>query len=258
MDAVTVFVDRAEVTRHIVHTFDTPGEYEVEVEGLPSCVDRDSVRVTGTGHIVLNEGSYAVHHKPIVRVEPDESNEQSYELLEQNRADIELEISSLQTRITETERSLSLLDKYVMPTPLFVQLSGGYCLPGITSKTRRSRRYADSMLGRKPKLTGDAEVTAASLAADMDFAFSLMEKHQARAAAFHADLATLREQQAAKSRLLDAVHCKLRNLGRRNNVQTRTTHDVTVVMQVKQAGEVNLKLVYMVSRASWTPAYGTQ
>lgn len=109
VDTVTVFSDRAEVTRRVRLDFEAAGDFEVIVEGLPSCIDGDSVRVNGTGHVMLREVSYAVHHKPVVAVVATDDTANSPEVLQQTLEALEKDIAALNTRATEIQRSKELL-----------------------------------------------------------------------------------------------------------------------------------------------------
>ena len=223
VDTVTVFVDRAEVTRNVKLHFDAPGDYEVEVEGLTSRIDADSVRVNGTGNVVLREVNYAVHHKPVVKVEVTDETAKSPAVIRQERDKLQAEIEVLKTRQGEINRSKELLT-----------------------------RYTDTMISAQPR-EGSADVLAAS----MEFAFALLERQQAKAQEYHDQLEDLRRQIEAKQKLVAVANSRLAQAGQSRSSTTVKSHDVTVVVQATQAGEANLRLVYMVNGASWTPAYGT-
>lgn len=60
VDSVTVFNNRAEVTRVCTVNLEGVGEYDIQVRGFPACVETESVRVNGTGHITLREVHKAV------------------------------------------------------------------------------------------------------------------------------------------------------------------------------------------------------
>ncbi len=55
MSAVTVFVDRAEVTRVFEAEVSEIGQYEIMMEGLPESATLDSLRVKGAGHFSILE-----------------------------------------------------------------------------------------------------------------------------------------------------------------------------------------------------------
>lgn len=55
VQAVTVFNDRAEVTRLFEFEVSAPGQYEAMMEDLPAAVNTDSLRVKGVGHCIIQE-----------------------------------------------------------------------------------------------------------------------------------------------------------------------------------------------------------
>jgi hypothetical protein len=68
VSAVTVFSDRAEVTRLVSVAGLPPGVHEITVEGLTSKADEDSVRIKagpGCRRSTLLEVSFEVHSKPV-------------------------------------------------------------------------------------------------------------------------------------------------------------------------------------------------
>lgn len=227
VDSVTVFSDRAEVTRLINLELEAAGDYEVLVEDLPGCVDPDSVRVNGTGHVVLREVSYGVHHKVVARVVATDDNAESAEVLQSSLESLKTEQEALNTRVTEVQRSKSLL-----------------------------KAYTDSALQRANAADREAS-SAEALAACMEFAFNLMERSQAKLREYNNQVAELQGQIEAKSKLITVTTAKLSNLlgHRHDRPVTKQSRDVTVAISASQPGNVQLKLMYMVSRASWKPAY---
>lgn len=225
VDVVCVFCDRAEVTRTIKVDVEGPGEYELRVEGLPACVDTDSVRVNGTGHVVLEEVSFGIHHKPVVEVVPDDATaERDPKVVRQDMDRLDHEIAVLTLRKDEVERSLALLTS-----------------------------YTDKMLKHGTEHEGDA----AAMEASMNFAFALLERQQAKTREFNSRLTEIADEVAAKHKLLAVCRERLAAIGAARHVRPRTvvSRDVTVVFTATKASEVNLRLLYMVSNASWTPAY---
>lgn len=55
VESVTVYCDRAEVTRAMLLTDVPVGPAQVMLTGLPEVADSDSIRVEGTGHVTLTE-----------------------------------------------------------------------------------------------------------------------------------------------------------------------------------------------------------
>lgn len=108
------------------------------------------------------------------------------------------------------------------------------------------------MLKAKPKADDPA-----AMQGNMEFAFALLERQQAKTHELNEALAGVQDSITAKNKLVSVTRSRLQVLGAaRRNTQTKTSHDVTVVVQANRPGAVELKLVYMVSNASWSPAYG--
>lgn len=227
VDTVTVFSDRAEVTRIIKLDIEEAADFEVLVEDLPDCVDQDSVRVNGTGHVVLREVSYGVHHKVVAKVVATDDNAESVEVIQQSLEAMRKEVAALQQRVSEVDRTASLLET-----------------------------YANNMIS-KSQVGNRTDATADSLAASMEFAFNLIERSQAKRHELNAQRAELQGQIEAKEKLIAVAKARLTNfLGQQHQGSTtKVSRDVTVAFQAKRAGPVELKLIYMVSRASWSPAY---
>ena len=55
VSTVTVFTSLAEVTGTLASHAEGEGAYEVVLEGVPSCIVTDSVRVKGTGNFTIHE-----------------------------------------------------------------------------------------------------------------------------------------------------------------------------------------------------------
>jgi len=228
IDTVTVFNDRAEVVRTVHATFASPGDFELLIEGLPSSADADSVRVSGTGNVVLREVSFGTHTKLVVPSDESKGTEDGDEsvaaLRERERALVG-EIKGMEVTASELKYGLKLVNA-----------------------------YAERVLKQPPSEAKDA--TAESMAASMDFSFAVLEKQQAKCSEYNQKVARVAEDIAAKNLDLQVTRAKLAARNAPVQSVSVTSRDVTVLIQAKAAGEVELRLVYMVSNASWTPAYG--
>ncbi len=68
ISAVTVYLDRAQVTRKMTQHF-LPGKYTVLFDNLPNSINQNSVQVDGTGAVILNDVKYKTEYYSVV---PDE------------------------------------------------------------------------------------------------------------------------------------------------------------------------------------------
>lgn len=87
ISAVTVYLDRAQVTRKMTQHF-LPGKYTVLFDNLPNSINQNSVQVDGTGAVILNDVKYKTEYYSVV---PDERiRKQKAEL--QNLLDVKTDI----------------------------------------------------------------------------------------------------------------------------------------------------------------------
>ncbi|PRP84046.1 hypothetical protein PROFUN_08508 [Planoprotostelium fungivorum] len=91
IDSVTVFLDRAEITRTIDVQSST-GTHEVRINGLPNSIVEESIRITGTGEATVLEVSFDWLPKKII-----------------SKEGIEAEIEGINKEITDLRREASVL-----------------------------------------------------------------------------------------------------------------------------------------------------
>jgi len=108
--SVTVFEDRAEVTRVLRVSAVSAGDLQIAVRGFPECLDTQSVRVDACPGVTLQEVSYEQVQTPSIP-----STQRSAELREltQQRNDVQEEVETLRNREKELLRSQTLLTSYV-------------------------------------------------------------------------------------------------------------------------------------------------
>lgn len=70
-------------------------------------------------------------------------------------------------------------------------------------------------------------------------------------------LAALREQKRQNNETISLTNQRLASVGQSSRQDTFTSREVSVVLDATKPGVVKLRLVYMVTKASWKPAYGT-
>lgn len=97
---------------------------------------------------------------------------------------------------------------------------------------------------------------APGAAPNIEVAFQLLQQQEAKTAEFNDRLQELEDQKAAKEKLKATIEQRLIELGAKRAKATITSRDVTIIVTARSATDVYLKLSYLVSDASWQPAYG--
>lgn len=224
VDSVTVFNDRAEVTRHIYLSDAVEnGTYELTVEGLTCKSDENSVRVkaeSGRG-VMIMEVAFELNEKPTDSViDEGSADKKRAELVELRRKHAELKAEHERVR----DRS-SMLRSYV----------AGMLTPQQD----------------KPPATGlDLE------AVEKLFAFSEKKGEE-----YDKQLQSLTDALAASQSAIDAIETTLKRLQAPMKKLPHTSRDVAVLFKLEAPtmdGErkpPKLMLTYMVTNASWSPSY---
>lgn len=230
--AVTVFNDRAEVTRLVKLDKRPPGTYDICVEGLTSQIDPDSVRVkAGMGSMTIMEVAFEVHHK---LAEPDAHG----------RADeVRRDLEKIKQRLSEARAALKRLDSRA-------ELLGGYVAGMLLPRREAAPVGAGPAVSAGPAVGGELKQVEALL--------GFHEKHSveqdAQRLKLDEEVARLvLEEQVAKE--------KLAKLEKPAAAKTQRSHDVSVLLTLhepKGKGEAAppaLLLTYMVRGARWSPSY---
>lgn len=217
VSAVTVYNDRAEVTRAVSALLDGVGQFDLTVEGLSQLVVADSLRVTSrSASIKILEVSYRELEAPTT----DSSRVQG---LQERVEGLEKEIARLNRSVEIVEGGVKLVDS-----------------------------FASTALVRREAVPAGA---AGSSALDLDFVERVLDLRVTRLEAaasstqdLHKQLATLNKQLAAARQELRAAQ----GLDRRRTPEKAAT----ISVECAEAGPVDLLLVYMVEgSASWSPSY---
>jgi len=195
VSAVTVFSDRAEVTRLV--TLDLPGGlYEVTIQGLTSKADEDSVRVKsapGSRRSTLLEVSHEVHTKHV------DAAADAASAVDAKRK----ELKDLQTVLAETADELArematkaMIDTYVT---------------GMLTPTKE----AAPPVGHK-----------------LDSVRELLTFHAKAAAEHGANRLRIEAAMAAIHAKIEAVEAALQRLAAPYRLRTQTSRDVQILVQV--------------------------
>lgn len=219
VQGVTVYNDRAEVTRLVALTDLEAGTTEVRVVGLSSKVDRNSVRVSGgKGEAVILEVSYNTKWEPKTK---DDGSE---------RSTLQRELDQLAEQIARQEEGLARIAK---ESEWMGKWASGLAEP---RKTEAGGSASGDLC--PPQALDQAT-------AFLSFYQSSLASVDERRAAVNATLRELREQHTRVSRTLGSLTT--------GNVEE--VHEVTVLLSSEGLGEVDLSLAYVVMDASWHAAY---
>lgn len=214
---VSVFNDRAEVTRRVTFTPTAVGEIDVVCSGLTTCADPDTLRMTGIrGRCTIVEVSSDLQRR---RCEPDLGK---IEALRVEVSQLDGQISRKQAARRRLLDTRGLVEKYLQTVVTAGKPSGGDAtpLPGLED------------VGRA--LTFFEERTA---------------QVDERLAACDEELATLEESLvAARAGCVKAGQSP-------KGGKMQESRDVTVKLEITVLEEIELQMVYMATKASWSPSY---
>lgn len=224
---MTVFADRAEVTRRVEFTAAEQGTCDVVLEGFTDNMNSESIRVKGEGHITILEVAYSANTKVIADSESSDP-EESVESLRGALVTLEDREKEINQKRAALDQSRAFMDAYtgkmIQPTPL----------------------HSDPTVG---------DAASTRVAPDLDFVERLLDM-QARKSA-ETDSAKNELDNELRSIGVDKsiIQAKLDQRGAHRIQQTATSHDVTVSVAVRKPGPVVLLVTYQVSRASWKASY---
>ena len=242
---VTVFVDRAEVTRAVTLASDVlakPGQQDIVIKGLPAALDPDSLRVRVIDdRVKLLELSHEKRWQSTADAEATADDGSA----KAKREALEAKIKALEARVTEDKQALHRL----------------------ATQLELVEAYGRSVTGGGSEGAGAGGGGAA--AADVESVGKVLELYATRAAAIDGQRNELERQKGEKEGALAALRRQLQALlggparaHRRRGGDTRACHDVTLSLAVSAADDgahggdgPTLQLVYMVRGASWTPSY---
>ena len=254
VDNVTVFLDRAEVTRTIVFVppasnnqakegedDDSPAAAHcVVLQGLTTEADSDSIRVKGATEStrLIREVSYDVHHR---KRENKEDQPRVAAAREAQKAARE-ELVTLRAKL-----------KRVRERDTLVQ---GYMKSMLVTPTTGNNSSSSS--------TGGAAAAAGPAAgAGLDVVQKLLEFHQSQSNNIDEEVAALNQQISEAEEKERTATAELRQC-QAGVGGTYSSHDVTILLDGVEAaalaaaspeGAVALSMTYIVRSASWAPVY---
>ncbi|XP_067951620.1 protein F37C4.5-like [Watersipora subatra] len=216
---VKVYKDRAEVTRSIKVSV-AKGQAEILVEKLSSYCDLDSIRVEGKGNASITEVTSVEKHEEAPKM--DES-----------------EVKSLQEQLADHKKQIRTLE----------------------AEQERIKKRKEVVLGLGTQVTTPAttkeQVAPVNLFSDasLDGAMKFMDFYEEQLR--HCDTEAFRidaelQEHSAKCILLEK-NCQESSAPVNENV--RINRQVSVLLDVKEEGEISLALSYLVTEAAWKPQY---
>jgi len=222
---VTVFVDRAEVNR-IVDLNLQQGNVEVLLKDLPDCMDQDSMRVSCFGEATIVEVAY---QEKAVKENGDDcdDSEQIKSKTEAEKKNIKGSIKTLEANKAKHEQRIEVINK----EKLLLQ------------------NYADCISSKKEDKVGDV-LEKKSIENMLNF-LAIYEERSTRIQNEFSDLTQKIEEIVKEIGILRQNLVKLEPKTQKTNMQ----RNVSILLEVKEEGNVNLVASYVVSRASWRPFY---
>eukprot|EP01117_Protostelium_nocturnum_P015449 TRINITY_DN5997_c0_g2_i2.p1 TRINITY_DN5997_c0_g2~~TRINITY_DN5997_c0_g2_i2.p1 ORF type:complete len:576 (-),score=205.76 TRINITY_DN5997_c0_g2_i2:23-1750(-) len=220
-DMVTVFSDRAEVTRNVEVKETKTGQQEVRINGLPNGIRPDSIHVAGgRGSATVLEVSYDVVYKEVIKEGERERLEGEIEEMEEKMEDLEREKKRI-----EEERTL--LDRY-------------------------TSRVFDNK-SDKPSSPQDSDVSTLFSATNLGGVSNYLRFVGENTERLDKLMAENTKNQKKLKEETQTKRNKLSILG--SSSRTKETRRVTIVFLTKTETKVSFGLVYIVNGASWNPSY---
>jgi len=219
---VTVFTDRAEVTRRVLLSDLESGQHVIMVKGVSKFIDQNSIRAKGLGKMVLRSVGCEVNFPKVQEVPKDAAAEFDERIRVINQG-----IAMLNKKLERSKAEHTLLQTFVNNV-----MRG----PGAGNKD-----VAPGWVGlNEEKLQSVSELLA--------YYSKASEEKDKRETEIKDQLRIERERVSKVNEEKQARGLK--------RVSGDPTHDVKVVLQaVGELKKAELHLTYMVSNASWSPSY---
>jgi uncharacterized protein (TIGR02231 family) len=214
---VTVFNDRAEVSRRVEFTPSATGEVGILCTGLVQQADTESLRVSRVrGKCTILEVAFDTHTK-VCEPDQEESRERAKQV-----ASHKSEVARLESSIRDSESEKNRLAE--------------------------TRKFVEAYLGSLVK----GENGASRSIEDVNKALTFFRES---AAEVDQGMAKCDQQIKSLKASLAAVKADCVQDGNSPYTTTKQSRDVTVLVDVRNVETVELQLVYMVNGASWEPSY---
>ena len=223
---VTVFRDRAEVTRLVTISPQAEGNHMVVIQGITDRSNTDSFRLKGLpveedgGSSVIQEVTFDVH-------------------VEKHDTDLQGGNHAAMKKLREAEAKVTAVKAKIAR----VQEQNDY----IT-------KYMSAML-TGTKTFGPNNQIVQTVGVDLDKVENLLAFHATQSAGIDAKIATLTEELRLAKEEKTVAETALKSLNRLTRSNVRTSRNISVLLFVEKPGTLKLALTYLVTSASWAPSY---
>lgn len=205
--AVTVYADRAQVTRSAAETLPA-GEYRLMFDHLPEGLEPGSIQVNGTGNAVLSDVKTNIERYV-------ETPDQDLKALLDEKTALEDRLGQMNANIGQARNEKSFLENIAKK------------LTGVTEKTPAGELDPEKWV-------------------------KMVDFYRNRNAALNKEIVDIEIAKREVTARLDKVCKEIADSG--SNAE-KTRYQVEVLVRMKEAGEVSLRLSYLVHGPSWEPVY---
>lgn len=250
---VTVFTDRAEVTREVTLEGLLPGQNIILVKGMSKQIDRESVRAKGLGDMVLRSVGCEVNYPKAEVV--DDSDAAVF--IEKIRV-IKAKIAEHNRALERSAEEFDLLEAFV--NGIFQNEGSGRNVrrTGAVTNPRRQNFKTTTASTANQNEASVNNNTAQWLTLDKEKISNVSSM-----LSFYGKACEEKDQRDAKikeARRLDQQQLQVIEAERRERMipqwNRKTSQDIRVVLQALSELKIaKLFITYMVGNASWTPSY---
>ncbi|KAL5491212.1 hypothetical protein EMCRGX_G016458 [Ephydatia muelleri] len=226
--SVVVYRDRAEV-RRVVHAHLSPGDNKVIVNGLAAVVQANSIRVEGEGKAKITDVIFnaSTVTKEISGPQEDGSSKREHEKMVEEIGERQKELKHLQLKEEVLKKEKELLST----------------LASHASKVHTVK--------------GDDQTLNSLSSEDMvKMVMDFFERYEGKVAGVEQTLNQIREEMKRVSERIQVLCTNADKLDpTRKTKTTETVRCVHIGLEASEETDVTLLVSYVVSNASWSPAY---
>ncbi len=209
ISAVTIFMDRALITRSAVLTL-APGDYQLVFDDLPENIISESIQVDGKGDFLLKQFQYRE------KTTRDDSGAKKIAELRSKIKTLQFQIKQMEDKIQQSEKEMEFFER---------------------------------IIDKITKPDSNSEKTEA-----MD-----PDKWMKMVSFYHSKLDTLlkesRDANQQKDDNQDEINRLQSEISNTDESSVTEKYHVELSVLVKSAGPIRLDLSYLVTEATWIPAY---
>lgn len=218
--SVVVFLDRAEVARTVQATIQK-GEHEIILRNLSHAIDKDSIRVEGSGHAIINEVTYQSKTVSSEANDTDSGESDEVKTLKNMLKELKQEKLNLFDTLKRVNQQKIVLDQF--GDGIVEQASGQHL----------------SELVCHDALTGIEE---------------FLKTYEEQASRLDEHKMVIEDQLQQLHKKIAKVENDLKD--RKAKPQDTTeVRELSILLDAKQNGRIELHVSYVVSNARWSPKY---